>query len=51
MITFKEQMELRRSLMELSNTGMEIKLESSRHMVTISDWESELAKVNIITSA
>lgn len=50
MLTFKEQMELRRSLMDLSNTGMEIRLESNRHMAIIAEWESEQMKVRIIIS-
>lgn len=48
MMTFKEQMELRRSLMDLTNTSMEIDLETSRHTSTISDWVEEQAKVTVL---
>ena len=44
MMTFKDQMELRRSLMELGNTSMEISLESSRNTLILSDWETEQSK-------
>ncbi|XP_054833025.1 kinesin-like protein KIF19 isoform X3 [Eublepharis macularius] len=39
--TFREQMEVRRHLMELENNYMEIQIESSRHLITISNWDQE----------
>lgn len=44
MMTFKDQMELRRGLMELGNTSMEISLESSRNALILSEWEAEQSK-------
>uniref|UniRef100_A0A6J0VDS9 Kinesin-like protein KIF19 isoform X1 n=1 Tax=Pogona vitticeps TaxID=103695 RepID=A0A6J0VDS9_9SAUR len=41
--TFREQMDVRRHLMELENNYMEIQIESSRHLLTIADWEQEKA--------
>ncbi|XP_031417739.1 kinesin-like protein KIF19 isoform X2 [Clupea harengus] len=38
---FREQMEIRRSLMELENCSMELHIDTSRHLATISDWERE----------
>ncbi|XP_075755717.1 kinesin-like protein KIF19 isoform X3 [Pelodiscus sinensis] len=38
---FKEQMEMRRSLMELENTNIELHIDTSRHLLTIADWERE----------
>ncbi|KAJ8391886.1 hypothetical protein AAFF_G00085020 [Aldrovandia affinis] len=38
---FREQMEIRRSLVELENCNMEVHIDTSRHLVTISDWERE----------
>ncbi|XP_028830655.1 kinesin-like protein KIF19 isoform X3 [Denticeps clupeoides] len=38
---FREQMEVRRSLMELENSNMELHIDTSRHLVTITDWERE----------
>ncbi|XP_044836280.1 kinesin-like protein KIF19 [Mauremys mutica] len=38
---FKEQMEMRRSLMELENTNTELHIDTSRHLLTIADWERE----------
>nr|XP_020830937.1 kinesin-like protein KIF19 isoform X2 [Phascolarctos cinereus] len=40
---FKEQMEMRRSLMELENTNIELHIDTSRHLLTIADWEREKA--------
>ncbi|XP_066496966.1 kinesin-like protein KIF19, partial [Tiliqua scincoides] len=40
---FKEQMDMRRSLMDLENTNMELHVDTSRHLVTIADWEQEKA--------
>ncbi|XP_030634913.1 kinesin-like protein KIF19 [Chanos chanos] len=41
---FREQMEIRRSLMELENCNMELHIDTSRHLLTISDWERERAR-------
>nr|XP_012614277.1 kinesin-like protein KIF19 [Microcebus murinus] len=38
---FKEQMEMRRSLVELENTNIELHVDMSRHLLTIADWERE----------
>ncbi|XP_054401602.1 kinesin-like protein KIF19 [Pongo abelii] len=38
---FKEQMEMRRSLVELENTNIELHMDVSRHLLTIADWERE----------
>ncbi|XP_029410996.1 kinesin-like protein KIF19 [Nannospalax galili] len=38
---FKEQMEMRRSLVELENTNIELHIDMSRHLLTIADWEQE----------
>ncbi|XP_002735267.1 kinesin-like protein KIF19 [Saccoglossus kowalevskii] len=38
---FQEQMEIRRSLMELENTNMEIAMDTSKHLLTIAEWEQE----------
>ncbi|XP_077172154.1 kinesin-like protein KIF19 isoform X2 [Paroedura picta] len=40
---FKDQMDMRRSLMELENTNMELHVDTSRHLLTIADWEQEKA--------
>ncbi|XP_053132475.1 kinesin-like protein KIF19 [Hemicordylus capensis] len=40
---FKEQMDMRHSLMELENTNMELHVDTSRHLLTIADWEREKA--------
>nr|XP_014350218.1 PREDICTED: kinesin-like protein KIF19 isoform X2 [Latimeria chalumnae] len=39
--TFQEQMDIRRVLMELENNHMEIQINTSRHLLTIADWEQE----------
>ncbi|KAI5935818.1 kinesin-like protein KIF19 isoform X1 [Manis javanica] len=36
---FKEQLEMRRSLVELENTNIELHVDTSRHLLTIADWE------------
>ncbi|XP_043089647.1 kinesin-like protein KIF19 [Puntigrus tetrazona] len=41
---FREQMEIRRSLMELENCNMELHIDTSRHLITISDWERDRAR-------
>ncbi|KAF0882898.1 KIF19 protein, partial [Crocuta crocuta] len=38
---FKEQLEMRRSLVELENTNIELHVDLSRHLLTIADWERE----------
>ncbi|KAG3260121.1 kinesin-like protein KIF19 [Ictidomys tridecemlineatus] len=38
---FKEQMEMRHSLVELENTNIELHMDMSRHLLTIADWERE----------
>ncbi|KAL3877693.1 hypothetical protein ACJMK2_035359 [Sinanodonta woodiana] len=44
LISFKDQMELRKSLMELNNASMEISLETNRNQMTVSDFEVERAR-------
>ncbi|XP_053937006.1 kinesin-like protein KIF19 isoform X2 [Cuculus canorus] len=41
---FREQMEMRRSLMELENTNIELHIDTCRHLLTITDWEREKAQ-------
>ncbi|XP_049495089.1 kinesin-like protein KIF19 [Panthera uncia] len=41
---FKEQLEMRRSLVELENTNIELHVDMSRHLLTIADWEREKAQ-------
>ncbi|KAM6079807.1 LOW QUALITY PROTEIN: kinesin-like protein KIF19 [Theristicus caerulescens] len=38
---FREQMEMRRSLMELENTNIELHVDTCRHLLTITDWEEK----------
>ncbi|XP_014651096.1 PREDICTED: kinesin-like protein KIF19 [Ceratotherium simum simum] len=38
---FKEQLEMRRSLVKLENTNIELHIDTSRHLLTITDWERE----------
>nr|XP_028562583.1 kinesin-like protein KIF19 [Podarcis muralis] len=40
---FKEQMDMRHSLMELEKTDMELHVDTSRHLLMIADWEQEKA--------
>ncbi|XP_062999563.1 kinesin-like protein KIF19 [Elgaria multicarinata webbii] len=42
---FKEQMGMRRSLMELENANMELHVDTSRHLLMIADWERENANL------
>ncbi|XP_029432686.1 kinesin-like protein KIF19 isoform X2 [Rhinatrema bivittatum] len=44
MSAFKEQMEMRHSLMELENTNLELHIDTSRHLLIIADWEREKAQ-------
>lgn len=46
LISFADQMELRKSLMELNNATMEISLETNRNQMIISEWELEMARAN-----
>uniref|UniRef100_A0A8C4ISK3 Kinesin-like protein n=1 Tax=Dicentrarchus labrax TaxID=13489 RepID=A0A8C4ISK3_DICLA len=41
---FRQQMEIRRSLMELENSNMEIQIDTSKHLLTIADWEQERSR-------
>ncbi|XP_066545982.1 kinesin-like protein KIF19 [Amia ocellicauda] len=41
---FREQMEIRRSLVELENSSMELHIDTSRRLLTIADWEREKAR-------
>ncbi|XP_042584715.1 kinesin-like protein KIF19 [Cyprinus carpio] len=41
---FREQMEIRRSFMELENCNMELHIDTSRHLLNISDWERDRAR-------
>lgn len=34
---FRQQMEIRKQLMELENTNMEIQIETSKHLLTIAE--------------
>ncbi|XP_075436191.1 kinesin-like protein KIF19 [Ascaphus truei] len=38
---FREQMEIRRQLMELESNHMDIQMETSRHFLIVADWEQE----------
>lgn len=42
--TFKEQMDIRRKLIELEDTAMQISLDMNRHMLVIDEWEQEKAR-------
>ncbi|XP_067101461.1 kinesin-like protein KIF19 isoform X3 [Osmerus mordax] len=41
---FRQQMEIRKSLMELENSNMEIQLDMSKHLHTVTDWEQERSR-------
>lgn len=41
---FRQQMEIRKSLMELENSNMEIQIATSNHLLTITDWEQEQSR-------
>jgi len=50
LISFKDQMELRKSLMELNNASMEISLETNRNQIIITEyvtatWPREFAEL------
>ncbi|XP_056626635.1 kinesin-like protein KIF19 [Triplophysa dalaica] len=38
---FRQQMDIRKHLMELENSNMEIQIDTSKHLLTIADWEQE----------
>uniref|UniRef100_A0A6Q2X8X0 Kinesin-like protein n=1 Tax=Esox lucius TaxID=8010 RepID=A0A6Q2X8X0_ESOLU len=38
---FRSQMEIRKNLIELDNSNMEIQMDTSKHLLTITDWEQE----------
>uniref|UniRef100_A0A8C2ATG8 Kinesin-like protein n=1 Tax=Cyprinus carpio TaxID=7962 RepID=A0A8C2ATG8_CYPCA len=38
---FRQQMDIRKRLMELDNSNMEIQIDTSKHLLTIADWEQE----------
>uniref|UniRef100_A0AAR2LXW0 Kinesin-like protein n=1 Tax=Pygocentrus nattereri TaxID=42514 RepID=A0AAR2LXW0_PYGNA len=41
---FRQQMEIRKRLMELDNTNMEIQIDTSKYLLTIADWEQERSR-------
>ncbi|KAJ8332415.1 hypothetical protein SKAU_G00425880 [Synaphobranchus kaupii] len=41
---FRQQMEIRKTLMELENCNMEIQIETSKHLLTVTDWEQEQSR-------
>ncbi|XP_069808660.1 kinesin-like protein KIF19 isoform X4 [Dendropsophus ebraccatus] len=41
---FREQMDIRKQLMDLENNHMEIQMETSRHFLIIADWEQEKSR-------
>uniref|UniRef100_A0A1A7WL73 Kinesin-like protein KIF19 n=1 Tax=Iconisemion striatum TaxID=60296 RepID=A0A1A7WL73_9TELE len=41
---FRQQMEIRKTLIELENNNMEIQIDTSKHLVTITDWEQEQSR-------
>ncbi|MEQ2251012.1 Kinesin-like protein kif19 [Ilyodon furcidens] len=41
---FRQQMKIRKSLIELENSNMEMQIDTSKHLVTIADWEQEQSK-------
>lgn len=45
--TFKEQMDIRRKLIELEDTAMQISLDMNRNMLVIDEWEQEKARRGI----
>uniref|UniRef100_A0A672NN19 Kinesin-like protein n=1 Tax=Sinocyclocheilus grahami TaxID=75366 RepID=A0A672NN19_SINGR len=38
---FRQQMDIRKRLMELDNSNMETQIDTSKHLLTIADWEQE----------
>ncbi|XP_013764476.1 kinesin-like protein KIF19 isoform X2 [Pundamilia nyererei] len=41
---FRQQMQIRKSLMELENNNMEIQIATSNNLLTITDWEQERSR-------
>ncbi|XP_060951492.1 kinesin-like protein KIF19 [Limanda limanda] len=41
---FRQQMEIRKNLMELENSNMSNQIDSSKHLLTIADWEQERSR-------
>ncbi|XP_054655801.1 kinesin-like protein KIF19 isoform X3 [Dunckerocampus dactyliophorus] len=41
---FRQQMEIRRNLMELENNNMEIQIDTSKQLFAIADWEHECSR-------
>ncbi|CAL8260243.1 unnamed protein product [Arctogadus glacialis] len=41
---FRQQMEMRKGLMELENSHMQIQIDTSKHLLTIADWEQERSR-------
>ncbi|XP_004080661.1 kinesin-like protein KIF19 isoform X2 [Oryzias latipes] len=41
---FRQQMDIRKSLMELENSNMEIQIDKSKHLLIITDWEQERSR-------
>ncbi|XP_069373636.1 kinesin-like protein KIF19 [Paralichthys olivaceus] len=41
---FRQQMEIRKSLMELENSNMALQMDTSKHLLTIADWEQERSR-------
>ncbi|XP_068161700.1 kinesin-like protein KIF19 [Antennarius striatus] len=44
MDAFRQQMEIRKNLVELENSNMKIEINTSKHLLTIVDWEQEQNK-------
>ncbi|CAN0142621.1 unnamed protein product [Rangifer tarandus platyrhynchus] len=42
--TFEEQMDMRRRLLELESHGMELQMDTSRHLLTIAGWKHEKSR-------
>ncbi|XP_075139857.1 kinesin-like protein KIF19 [Leptodactylus fuscus] len=40
-LAFQEHLEVRRSLLQLNNANMEMRIDAIRHLTTIADWEQE----------
>lgn len=44
---FRQQMEIRKSLMELDNSNMEIQMDTSKHLLTIAEWVNFSTSLNL----
>ncbi|KAB0367039.1 hypothetical protein FD755_020363, partial [Muntiacus reevesi] len=42
--TFQEEKDMRRRLLELENRGMELQMDTSRHLLTIASWKHEKSR-------